>query len=357
MANEAVASSGAGCGGGANEVGPASGASSPRNKVKFLCSYGGKILPRTADGQLKYVGGDTRVIAVPRDISFSELMKKLSSEFEGDMVLKYQVIPENLDVLVSVRTDEDIKHMLDEYARHESEGTAKLRAFLFPSNPVILENQNASTDPHATEQHYIDAINNTVRSFAKFRPSPINANRPTFSISACSSPKGNSSDSIDFDFVPHEPTFMNNYHNTRRPLHKVHSSPSLYNLNTNHHQTNNQHSNHHFYQQHHQYYQHHQQHNPHGYQSSRPPHDPHRVTQSSSFGWPDIGRASFTPLNQYYPNARSAGNSNVHNMWSGNLSKRGYYDDHSLYGSRTVRFESLPPSPRSTTGVEHNFLI
>ncbi|KAF2293911.1 hypothetical protein GH714_005608 [Hevea brasiliensis] len=38
--------------------------------------------------------------------------EKLSSEFEGDMVLKYQVIPENLDVLVSVRTDEDISTCL-----------------------------------------------------------------------------------------------------------------------------------------------------------------------------------------------------------------------------------------------------
>lgn len=46
------------------------GASSPRNKIKFLCSHGGKILPKAGDGSLKYVGGETRVIAVPRDITF-----------------------------------------------------------------------------------------------------------------------------------------------------------------------------------------------------------------------------------------------------------------------------------------------
>lgn len=45
--------------------------SSPKNRVKFLCSHGGRILPRPTDGQLKYVGGETRVIAVPRDITFS----------------------------------------------------------------------------------------------------------------------------------------------------------------------------------------------------------------------------------------------------------------------------------------------
>lgn len=44
---------------------------SPKNKVKLLCSHGGKILPRTSDGQLKYVGGETRVITIPRDVSYS----------------------------------------------------------------------------------------------------------------------------------------------------------------------------------------------------------------------------------------------------------------------------------------------
>ncbi|KAK9167748.1 hypothetical protein Scep_002939 [Stephania cephalantha] len=50
-----------------------------KNKVKFLCSHSGKILPRPPDGQLKYVGGETRVMAVPRTIDFSGLMEKLMS--------------------------------------------------------------------------------------------------------------------------------------------------------------------------------------------------------------------------------------------------------------------------------------
>lgn len=47
--------------------------SSPVSRVKFMCSHGGRIIPRPTDGQLKYVGGETRVISVPRDISFSGL--------------------------------------------------------------------------------------------------------------------------------------------------------------------------------------------------------------------------------------------------------------------------------------------
>lgn len=54
---------------------------SPRSKLKFLCSYGGKILPRPTDGHLKYVGGETRVIAMPRDIKFPGFCSSIFSPF------------------------------------------------------------------------------------------------------------------------------------------------------------------------------------------------------------------------------------------------------------------------------------
>lgn len=44
---------------------------SPKNRVKLLCSHGGKILPRPSDGVLKYVGGETRVVAFSRETKFS----------------------------------------------------------------------------------------------------------------------------------------------------------------------------------------------------------------------------------------------------------------------------------------------
>ena len=40
--------------------------------INFLCSYGGKILPRYTDGTLRYAEGLTRV-AVDRSISFTGL--------------------------------------------------------------------------------------------------------------------------------------------------------------------------------------------------------------------------------------------------------------------------------------------
>lgn len=41
------------------------------DSLKFLCSYGGKILPRYTDGKLRYVGGLTRVLSVDPSISFA----------------------------------------------------------------------------------------------------------------------------------------------------------------------------------------------------------------------------------------------------------------------------------------------
>ena len=39
-------------------------------RVKFLCSFLGNIMPRPQDGKLRYVGGETRIVSVPRDIGY-----------------------------------------------------------------------------------------------------------------------------------------------------------------------------------------------------------------------------------------------------------------------------------------------
>ncbi|XP_062083186.1 uncharacterized protein LOC133789347 [Humulus lupulus] len=211
---------------------------SPKNRFKFLCSHGGKILPRPADGHLKYVGGETRVIAVPRHISFSELNKRLSdmiSEGDNNMVLKYQLGPEDLDALVSVRTDEDLKHMLHEYDRQAetTEGSPKLRTFLFPSppQPALME----SHCNNSIEQRYIDAINGFVRTTRNNRQPPkippivINTSAPTtFTISACSSPNSNSPEHQAIEGHEMFSSSNNNGYN----MHRVQSSPTLYRSNS-----------------------------------------------------------------------------------------------------------------------------
>ncbi|KAF2309302.1 hypothetical protein GH714_001550 [Hevea brasiliensis] len=101
-------------------------------KMKVLCSFGGKILPRPSDGKLRYVGGDTRIIRITRDISWQELKQKIISIYDQAHVIKYQLPGEDLDALVSVSSDEDLLNMMEEWNEVEGrEGSQKLRMFLF----------------------------------------------------------------------------------------------------------------------------------------------------------------------------------------------------------------------------------
>ncbi|GAA0163532.1 hypothetical protein LIER_39614 [Lithospermum erythrorhizon] len=106
------------------------------HKVKFMCSYGGKILPKPHDHQLSYIGGDTKIISIERNVKFELLSHKLASlcdEYEG-VLIKYQLPDEDLDALISVTNDDDLENMLHEYDRlcKASNRPARLRLFLFP---------------------------------------------------------------------------------------------------------------------------------------------------------------------------------------------------------------------------------
>uniref|UniRef100_A0ACD5T922 Uncharacterized protein n=2 Tax=Avena sativa TaxID=4498 RepID=A0ACD5T922_AVESA len=106
-------------------------------RFKILCSFGGRIMPRPSDGALKYIGGETRVLAVPRSIPFRDLKKKVEDMFKTDVAaIKYQLLSsDDLDILVSVTCDEDLLHMLDEYDRFESKrspsASPRFRVYVF----------------------------------------------------------------------------------------------------------------------------------------------------------------------------------------------------------------------------------
>ncbi|XP_073286957.1 uncharacterized protein [Primulina huaijiensis] len=257
------------------DIGPASGSApnsapnSPKNRVKFLCSHGGKILPRPADRHLKYVGGETRVISVPRDIPFQELMKKLTYLIDGEMILTYQVLFEDLDSLVSVRSDEDLRHMKDEATNYETAGAPKLRSFLLPANPFSLENHVGYVDPHGLEQRYIDAINGIIPSapFSTKQLSTINSvQRDSLVSSACSSPR--SPDSCTTETINNEAMLHVNHKSSHTNMHKVCSMPSICSLNS------PQKTSHYYVHQiPHQYHQSYRQPHCPAYQSPKPPID------------------------------------------------------------------------------------
>ncbi|OMO65025.1 Phox/Bem1p [Corchorus olitorius] len=150
-------------------------ASSPRSehhaphdahtRVRFMCSFGGKILPRPHDNQLRYVGGDTRIVAVHRSTSFSALLTKLSKLAGiGNVSVKYQLPNEDLDALISVTTDEDLENMMEEYdrlAQNQNPRLARLRLFLFAKGDDSRASSiNSLLDGSVNREHwFFDALN------------------------------------------------------------------------------------------------------------------------------------------------------------------------------------------------------
>lgn len=101
-------------------------------KIKILCSFGGKILPRPRDGKLRYVGGETRIISIRKDISWHELWQKMIEIYNETSSIKYQLPGEDLDALVSVSCDEDLQNMMEECnVVGNGDASKKLRMFLF----------------------------------------------------------------------------------------------------------------------------------------------------------------------------------------------------------------------------------
>lgn len=133
-------------------------------KVKFMCSYGGKIHPRPHDNQLAYIGGETKILAVDRSIKFSLLLAKLSCICDNaEVCFKYQLPGEDLDALISVTNDDDLEHMMNEYDRlyRASAKPARLRLFLFPvSHPVVTPSQSfGSSEGKSDRERFVEALN------------------------------------------------------------------------------------------------------------------------------------------------------------------------------------------------------
>ncbi|KAK1550898.1 hypothetical protein Q3G72_026599 [Acer saccharum] len=131
-------------------------------KVKFLCSFGGKILPRPSDGVLRYVGGQTRIISVRRDVSFNELAQKMVDTYGQPVIIKYQLPDEDLDSLVSISCPDDLDNMMDEYEKlveRSSDGSAKLRVFLFSASELDPSGMVQFGNLHDSGQQYMEAVN------------------------------------------------------------------------------------------------------------------------------------------------------------------------------------------------------
>jgi hypothetical protein len=145
------------------------------NAIKILYSYGGKILPRSTDGELRYVGGHTRVLSVDLSISFSgpfirilfslefhysvvsffvlidywwcfaELIVKLEELCGSSAKLRCQLPNGDLETLISITNDEDLANIINEYERVSLKLThpLKIRAILLQPKSLV----KVSSDP------------------------------------------------------------------------------------------------------------------------------------------------------------------------------------------------------------------
>ncbi|KNA16129.1 hypothetical protein SOVF_091960 [Spinacia oleracea] len=128
-------------------------------KLRILCSFGGKILPRPIDGKLRYAGGETRMISIRKNISWEELICKTSGICNQPHSIKYQLPGEDLDALISVSSNEDLQNMMEEYhGIQKSTGSQRLRIFLIPVSET--ENRSPGTFQQASPNYeYVVAVN------------------------------------------------------------------------------------------------------------------------------------------------------------------------------------------------------
>ncbi|KAL4571924.1 hypothetical protein LXL04_018692 [Taraxacum kok-saghyz] len=138
---------------------------SQSGKIKFICSSGGKILPRPSDGKLRYVGGETRIVSIQKNITWQELVKRTSEYCNQPHTIKYQLPGEDLDALISVSSNEDLQNMIEEYnGLGNLDGSQRLRIFLIPLSEIesscsIESNGNQQQNP---DYQYVVAVNGIV---------------------------------------------------------------------------------------------------------------------------------------------------------------------------------------------------
>ncbi|KAI4333292.1 hypothetical protein L6164_018122 [Bauhinia variegata] len=136
------------------------GSDSSSMTMKVLCSFGGRVLPRPSDGKLRYVGGETRLIRIRKDISWLDLMQKTLLIYNQLHVIKYQLPEEDLDALVTVSSDEDLQNMMEEYDHiDDREASQKLRMFLFSMSDLEDAQFGLGNIGNDSEVQYVVAVN------------------------------------------------------------------------------------------------------------------------------------------------------------------------------------------------------
>lgn len=156
-----------------SDRGSGSGAAQLRNKVeeglvlgrtvKLLCKFGGELSFSTDRGVLRYTSGETKIVSVRRDVSYKEFVQKMEDTCGQPVVVKYQLpdLDQDLDALISVTNPDDLDYMMNEYERLDrgsSDGSAKLKVFLFPKSKLDSSSAIRHGDLHDSGQRNVEVM-------------------------------------------------------------------------------------------------------------------------------------------------------------------------------------------------------
>jgi tRNA A-37 threonylcarbamoyl transferase component Bud32 len=145
---------------GSNKRNPQEIYNSGSTRMKFLCNFGGRFLPRPIDGELRYVGGEKHLIQISREMSWQGLISKTTKLIRQAHIVKYHLPGEQVNVLISVASDDDVYHMIDEcIVLEESKERPTMYLFTDEDDEHHVHFVVGSSSDEDTEAQYIALIN------------------------------------------------------------------------------------------------------------------------------------------------------------------------------------------------------
>ncbi|TVU45623.1 hypothetical protein EJB05_05114, partial [Eragrostis curvula] len=131
------------------------------DRMEITCSHGGRFLPCSPDGAFRYVGGETRVLAVLRSATFPDLTARLSEMAGGAEVraIRHRLADEGLeDEIVSVTCDDELAYMRDEYDRlRAARPAARFRVFATTTGGGDVQRRRSGLPPVAPRMRRVQS--------------------------------------------------------------------------------------------------------------------------------------------------------------------------------------------------------
>ena len=143
-----------------------------KTRLRLMCSFGGKIVIQGR--KQHYFGGDTRLVVLEHDCSYSSLVAQIRGTCSTSipLVIKCQLPGESFNYLITIANDEDLVNVIKEQEEFNTshESTSRLHFFVSPKMSRSQSNQTwdkklgASIKITAARRFKREAANNSTNS-------------------------------------------------------------------------------------------------------------------------------------------------------------------------------------------------